>query len=189
VNQPFPFVDIGVGFTVPENTPLPTLTLPRVFILTTDRTCSASESVINGLRGVDVEVVLIGSKTCGKPFGFYPTDNCGETYYTIQFQGVNDKNFGDYADGFIANNSNEPFGVRAPGCAVNDDLTREFGDPAEAMLATALQFRATGACPSPPPASVAPSGISQRSIVERGLDDFNRDRGVMDANRDLRGLN
>jgi hypothetical protein len=53
------------------------------------------------LRGIDVEVVQIGSPTCGKPYGFYPTDNCGTTYFTIQFQGVNNKGFGDFADGFI----------------------------------------------------------------------------------------
>ena len=58
-------------------------------VLTGPDTCSASESVINGLRGVDVEVNLIGGPTCGKPYGFYPQDNCGTTYFAIQFQGVN----------------------------------------------------------------------------------------------------
>ena len=62
-------------------------------------------------------------------FGFYPQDNCGETYYTIQFQTTNDQSFGDYADGFTPNNSSAAFGVRAPGCQVADDLTRELGDP------------------------------------------------------------
>ena len=55
---------------------------------------------MNGLRGVGVEVIQIGSTTCGKPYGFYPTDNCGTTYFTIQFKGVNDAGFGDYSDGF-----------------------------------------------------------------------------------------
>ncbi|MDZ7769432.1 MAG: hypothetical protein U5K38_10330 [Woeseiaceae bacterium] len=63
---------------------LPTLDLPRVFVLTGPGTCSASESIINGLRGVDVDVVQVGSTTCGKPYGFYPTGNCGTTYFTIQ---------------------------------------------------------------------------------------------------------
>ena len=44
---------------------------------------------------MDVEVVLIGANTCGKPYGFYPQDNCGTTYFAIQFQGVNAKGQGD----------------------------------------------------------------------------------------------
>ena len=67
-------------------------------------TCSASESIINGLRGVGVQVIQIGSTTCGKPYGFYPADNCGTTYFSIQFQGVNAKDFGDYTDGFSPSN-------------------------------------------------------------------------------------
>jgi hypothetical protein len=92
--------------------------------------------VINGLRGVDVQVDLIGGQTCGKPYGFTPTDNCGTTYFSIQFQGVNAKNFGDFADGF------------APTCTVPDDMAHALGDPAEGMLAAALSYRATNACPA-----------------------------------------
>ena len=63
----------------------------------------------------------------GKPFGFYPTDNCGRTYYTIQFQGVNDKGFGGYADGFVPQNANFQFGARTPGCQVADQLVAPLG--------------------------------------------------------------
>lgn len=151
VNQPTPFYTTGLGFTVPNGTPLTTLNLSRVYVLTTGDTCSASESVINSLRGIDVEVILIGDTTCGKPFGFFPDDNCGETYFTIQFQGVNDKGFGDYADGFIPQNSPEVFGVRAPGCLVADDFTKALGDETEGMLKAALDYRASGTCPALPP--------------------------------------
>jgi hypothetical protein len=116
-------------------------------VLSTGDTCSASEAVVNGLRGIGVEVVLIGGGTCGKPYGFYPASNCGETYYSIQFKGVNDLGFGDYADGFIPNNSTAPFGIRVPGCAITDDLGHELGDENEAMLAAALQYRNNGTCP------------------------------------------
>ena len=30
---------------------------------------TASEAIMNGLRGIDVEVIQIGSTTCGKPAG------------------------------------------------------------------------------------------------------------------------
>ena len=186
INAPFGFETTGLGFSLASGTPLPTLNLSRVFILTTEDTCSASESVINSLRGIDVEVILIGGTTCGKPFGFYPTDNCGTTFYTIQFQGTNDKGFGDYADGFLAANSNESFGVRTPGCAVNDDLNTELGDPTEALLAAALTYRDSGVCPTPPPASVGAttSGLtintSQASIPMSPPA-----QSIMRTNRDL----
>ncbi|MEM0985965.1 MAG: S41 family peptidase [Pseudomonadota bacterium] len=146
-NDPLPFFESGLGFTLPNGAPLRNLNLSRVFVLTTGNTCSASEAVINGLRGIDVEVVVIGDITCGKPFGFYPTDNCGETYYTIQFQGVNDRGFGDYQDGFVPQDSDFEFGVRVPGCTVDDDLSQELGNANEALLAAALQFRDDGTCP------------------------------------------
>ncbi|MDC7682006.1 S41 family peptidase [Asticcacaulis sp. BYS171W] len=146
-NNPVPFYTTALGFSLTAGTTLPTLNLSRVYILATDSTCSASEAVINGLRGVGVEVVLIGSKTCGKPYGFYPQDNCGETFYTIQFQGVNDVGFGDYADGFVPLNTTETTGVKLPGCQAADDLSRDLGNSSERLLSTALSYRDTLSCP------------------------------------------
>ncbi len=132
------FLSRSVGFAAPNpvaaGQALPTLGLKRVTLLTTGSTCSASESIINGLRGVDVEVNLIGGTTCGKPYGFYPTPNCGTTYFAIQFKGVNAKGFGDYADGL------------PPTCSVADDYQHALGDTAEGMLAAALQYRSNGNC-------------------------------------------
>jgi len=122
--EPTPFYKESLGFNdaFPEGQALDTVDLPRVFILSTDNTCSASEAVINGLRGIDVEVILIGNKTCGKPFGFYGTDNCGETYFTIQFKGVNNKGFGDYTDGFTPLNDSSAIGEKITGCIAEDNL-------------------------------------------------------------------
>jgi len=127
---------------------LPQLSLSRVYILTTDGTCSASEALINGLRGIDIQVVLIGSTTCGKPYGFYATDNCGTTYFTIQFDGINDKGEGGYADGFTP--MNDPFGagILQSGCYVEDDITSILGEETEPMLAAALNYRNTSSCPT-----------------------------------------
>lgn len=146
--QPVPFFSTGQGFSVADGTPLPSLNLSSVTIISGPDTCSASESIINGLRGANVQVNLIGSPTCGKPYGFYPTDNCGTTYFTIQFRGVNAKNFGDYADGFTPATSDFNDGNRVRGCRVADDFTRALGDPTEARLAAALQYRATALCPA-----------------------------------------
>ena len=126
---------------------LPALNLRRVLILTGPNTCSASESMINGLRGIDIEVILIGDPTCGKPYGFYPTPNCGTTYFTIQFRGVNAKGYGDYGDGFVPTPGATGDEAQVPGCRVADDLTRALGDPSEGRLAAALAYRDTGTCP------------------------------------------
>jgi len=130
-----PFHTKSRGFSAPAGQPLPQLGLSRVTVLTGPGTCSASESIINGLRGVDVQVTVVGETTCGKPYGFSPQDNCGTTYFAVQFSGVNAKGFGDYADGL------------APTCTVPDDFSRALGDPAEQRLAAALAYRATGSCP------------------------------------------
>ena len=81
--EPTPFYGTTIGFSLDEGTDLPTLDLPRVYVLTNSDTCSASEAIINGLRGIDVEVIQIGNTTCGKPYGFYGFDNCGTTYFSI----------------------------------------------------------------------------------------------------------
>ncbi|WP_149980505.1 S41 family peptidase [Pseudoalteromonas rhizosphaerae] len=152
--EPVMFTDEFVGFA--ENpalipgTPLPSLNLKRVYLLTTSSTCSASEAIINGLRGADIEVIQIGSGTCGKPYGFYPTDNCDTTYFSIQFTGENNKGFGEYSDGFAPQNTtdNARLPVRIAGCAVADDFSHQLGDPEEAVLKAALGYSDNGRCPA-----------------------------------------
>lgn len=146
--QPTPFYTREIDWTTSQFTDntLPSVALNRVFILATDNTCSASEAVINGLRGIDVEVVLIGDTTCGKPFGFYATDNCSTTYFTIQFQGVNAKGFGEYSEGFSPVTS-PMFDDQLPGCPISDDFAEELGNEDESLLAAAVEYAETGLCP------------------------------------------
>ena len=149
--EPYAFRTTTLGLSTPEaGVPLPKLDLERVFVLSGPWTCSASEGVINALRGIDVEVILVGETTCGKPYGFFPVDNCGTTYSTAQIRVVNAKNFGDYADGFSPANVRAIGGVSVPGCEVADDFNHGFGDPDEARVAAALRYRADGTCPPPP---------------------------------------
>ena len=145
---PTPFIDQTIDFSLSAGQPLPTLNLDRVVVITGSGTCSASEAVINGLRGVDIDVIQIGKTTCGKPYGFYAADNCGTSWFSIQFQGVNDKGFGEYPDGFAPANSSDAFGVSVPGCDVSDDLGHAFTDPEERRIAAALTYLETGSCPS-----------------------------------------
>ncbi|MEJ6474949.1 S41 family peptidase [Pseudoalteromonas piscicida] len=148
------------------STNLPTVSLPRVYILTTRGTASASENVINGLRGIDVEVFLIGSTTQGKPYGFVPAQNCGTVYYTIQFGSENAKGFGDYADGFTPSgaSSNGEIGLssQVPGCIVADDFSEPLGSQNEDLLAAALTHIDTGRCPES--IQLAPAAFPQHEV-------------------------
>jgi len=136
----------------PEGTPLPRLGLPRVFVLAGGGTCSASEAVVNSLRGVGIEVVIIGSATCGKPYGFSRRDNCGLAYFPVEFQGVNALGFGDYANGFT------------PTCQLADDFEHALGAPAERLLSAALVYADTGACPAEAAAAPMSSRVRAPSL-------------------------
>ncbi len=142
-----PFLDTTQGFSVTAGAALPVLGLSRVIVLTGPGTCSASESIINGLRGIGVEVVLIGGTTCGKPYGFLPRDNCGTTWFAIQMQGVNEQGFGDYGDGFVPGAEGVPGVAGVVGCGgVPDDYWHPLGDPAEGMLEAALSYASYEDC-------------------------------------------
>lgn len=123
--------------------PLSALDLRRVAVLASGSTCSASESFISALRGIDIDVVLVGGTTCGKPYGFIQADNCTLAFFGLEFEGRNDK-------GVVT-----PVTGLPPTCAATDDLDHALGDPAERMLATALAYQLTGSCP--PPTLVAAS--------------------------------
>ena len=133
-NASYTFAQTSLGISVPSGQPLPQLGLKRVFVLTSRSTCSASEAIINSLTPF-MQVVTIGSTTCGKPYGFQYKDNCGTSYAAMQFKGVNANGFGDYADGLALT------------CKVADDLTKQRGDPTELMLSGALTYMRTGICP------------------------------------------
>ncbi len=172
---PTPFYSSAQGFSLSSGAPLPYLGLSRVYVLTSGNTCSASESVINGLRGAGITVYQIGGTTCGKPYGFYPKDNCGTTYFSIQFRGINFAGFGDYPDGFSATRATPDAGANLPGCTATDDLTHDLGDPAEGQLGVALAYRANGntSCPvqvsmvKPGSARIAPGEFDASLAVKK----------------------
>ncbi|WP_306522002.1 S41 family peptidase [Rheinheimera sp.] len=167
--QPMPFYNRAIDYQNSQftNQTLPNLTLKRVFVLTTDSTCSASEALMNALRGVDLEVIQIGNKTCGKPYGFYPTDNCGTTYFSIQFSGVNAKNFGEFADGFNPTPAPQ-FAADVKGCVVKDDFTAQLGDSKEKLLSAALNYMTSQSCPAPA-LSAADNSKTEALRQQKGL--------------------
>jgi hypothetical protein len=124
------------GNSARANEPLSALNLRRVLVLTSGSTCSASEAFIAGLRGIDIEVVLVGGTTCGKPYGFIQKNNCTLAFFGIEFEGRNNKGEVTPITGIPAT------------CAATDDLDHALGDPAERMLAAALGYRIAGSCPA-----------------------------------------
>ena len=142
--------NVRVGYNEAESQPLPE-GLPRVIVIGSGSTASASELFINGLRPF-VDVVLIGETTYGKPYGFVPRSDCGTIYNAVQFEILNADGVGGYTDGL------------APACQVADDLDRQLGDPVERRTRVALDYVVTGRCSAQAPQSFvmrrAPAQVS-----------------------------
>jgi hypothetical protein len=131
----------------PKGHLLPKLSLPRLYVLSSNSTCSASESIVNGLRGIGIDVVLIGNTTCGKPYGYARRDNCGQALFAIEFQVYNAQGFGDYAAGFQPRCKV----VERPETAwsLNAGLRAGLlGSASEPLLAAALKHIDFGVCPA-----------------------------------------
>lgn len=132
--------------------PSSALGLQRVYVLMGRRTCSASEMVINGLRGVGVQVVGLGETSCGKPFGFQPVSQCGNTFSVVNFESVNAQGQGRYFDGLTAT------------CPVAEDWKQTLGQSAEPLLMSALYHADRASCPLL--ATSSPASRAQRRVLE-----------------------
>ncbi len=128
--------------------------LSRLVVIASGGTASASEMVINGLKPY-LPVVLIGSTTFGKPFGSQPRDSCGTTYSAINIEISNAQGLANFTQGF------------APTCAMSDDVTKPWGDPAELRTAAALTYIATGLCPAVAELPDALSRLARANLASR----------------------
>jgi len=138
--------------------------LARLVVITSGGTCSASEAVINGLRPY-LEVITIGSPTCGKPVGMRSIPFRGYMIHPINFEVVNARNEGGYFDGL------------QPTCAARDDLRHALGDPREESLGKALYYLRHGRCPLQPQARRAGDRRTQTER-EPGLTGFRQEVGA-----------
>ena len=88
----------------------PAMNLKRLWIIMSENTASASELIINALRGVDFPVVLIGSRSEGKNVGMEVTHELYNgrrfEFAPITYWGLNGKD--EYApkDGFMPDSGN-----------------------------------------------------------------------------------
>lgn len=113
------------------------LNLSRVFFIVTDETASSSELTINNLRP-QMDVELIGDTTYGKPVGEIPIPIGNYILYSPQMYVENSANQGDYYTGMA------PGTATYPGLLAADDVTKDFGDSTEMLLAHVLNFVKNG---------------------------------------------
>jgi len=131
------------------------LNLPRVYVLTSPNTCSASEMVINSLRPF-VEVVTIGDTTCGKPYGTASKTYCGKSMNALEVEFRNAANVGGYFDGLPAD------------CPMSENLAQNLGQPNENLLRAALHHLDTQQCATQFPVAAAEnsSALQDRNNAE-----------------------
>jgi hypothetical protein len=147
--------------------------LSRVFVLTTDDAASASELVINSLRGIenDAWVIQIGETTNGKNVGmnqFIETiDGVKYEMWPITFKSHNAKGFADYAGGFTPNY--EVPDVDPDWYASTTKGKYDLGDPNEPLLKKALDIIAGNTTRAEQPrSSIDRSKMLEKPATQRG---------------------
>lgn len=120
-----------------------TLNLPRLFVITSRSSASASELLINCLEPY-MEVILIGANTYGKPVGSFPLARYNETLKNnnvevvpITFAIANSLGKAEYYGGF-------PVDVSAA-----DDPSKNWGHPTERRFKAAMDYILTGSAITP----------------------------------------
>ncbi len=123
------------------------LSLPRLYVIASESSASASELMINNLRGLDVEVIHIGSTTVGKVVGMEVIDhllnstdkaifgNYRYTLHPVSFRSYDAKGTSDYENGLKPNHFYDEY--------MDERSLRwlewgELGNPSEPMLRIAL---------------------------------------------------
>ena len=114
-----------------------TLNPSRVFFIVTGQSASSSELTINNLRP-EMDVELVGDTTYGKPVGEIPIPIGNYIMYSPQLSVENSANQGDYYAGMM------PGTAAYPGHEQFDDITKDFGDTTEGLLASVLSYVKTG---------------------------------------------
>ncbi|MFL1897349.1 S41 family peptidase [Aquimarina sp. 2-A2] len=152
--------------TIRTGAPINSLNLSRVYILTTDRSASASELVINGLDPY-IETKKIGDTTTGKfqaSITLYDSDNFGregastEHTYAIQplvLKSANKVGKTDYVNGL------------APDVNFKEKISNLgiLGEPTEPFLNAALEYIVNGVLPADPNAKRKNGFIEEMEIL------------------------
>lgn len=143
------------------------LNLNRVFFIVTGSTASASELTINNLIPV-MNVQLIGTTTYGKPVGFFSIPIGSYELYTPEFETKNSADQGGYYSGMM------PGSATYPGVFATDDVTRDFGDTNELLLAHAIAYINKGSYNISSALTTLSTGTSRQLSVDQ-INSISRD--------------
>lgn len=157
---------------------IPRLNMTRIYVLTTQNTASASEQIINGLRGHDVTVEVIGEVTTGKNMeSFEIRQNNRDPWilHPLTSKSYNTRGESEYWRGFAPT-----IGGRTIEFEFHDEqgvpTLYPLGDEREILLSTALnhmqgiQRRTTRSLSKPTVASTSEAVVVGSSIERRGTD-------------------
>lgn len=123
------------------------LSLPRLYVIASESSASASELMINNLRALDVEVIHIGTQTEGKVVGMEVIDhlfnssdkadfgNYRYTLHPVTFRSYDVKGTSDYENGLIPTHFYDEYMDETSLCWIE---WGELGNPEEPMLTIAL---------------------------------------------------
>ena len=163
--QPFGFVTFrdskaSQNETIPITNQPQAIAPTKVAFIGTGSTASASEMVINGmLPFLNTNMALVGANTYGKPVGQIALDRaeCDDRLRAVAFRTENANHQGDYYNGLAT--------TVPVTCRASDDVTRQLGDPNEAMVRAALDYLAGRSCTAI--TALAPQSVSgRRALVD-----------------------
>jgi len=80
-----------------------------------------------------MDVIIVGDRTYGKPYGMYPIKYCDKVFFPIMMKNFN-TDYDNYDEGF------------EPTCKAVDDKERDFADENEESLNSALYYIKNGRC-------------------------------------------
>jgi len=138
------------------------LEIDKIVFITSRGSASASELIINCLEPY-MDITLVGANTYGKPVGSFPLSRFNTALSTndvelvpITFTIANANGKAEFYDGF-------PVDI-----LVNDDISRNWGDPDESRLGAALNYLQFG--------SLTPTG--RRQYIDHGWDMIDNFEGL-----------
>jgi C-terminal processing protease CtpA/Prc len=129
----------------------------KVAFIGTRSTASASEMVINGMVPyLGANMALVGTNTYGKPVGQVALDRpaCDDRLRALAFKLENADHQGEYFNGLAT--------TVGTTCRATDDISRQLGDPNEAMVRAALDYLAGRSC-------TAIAAVGTQAVAERGV--------------------
>ena len=130
----------------------------KIAFIGTRSTASASELVINGMVPfLGSNMALVGTNTYGKPVGQIALDRaaCDDRLRAVAFKTENANRQGEYYSGLAT--------TVPVTCRASDDITRQLGDPNEAMVRAALDYLAGRSCSAI--TAIGTQAVSGRAVL------------------------